>query len=188
MRSLVDQFSSLAEFPSAQPRPADLNAIVESALALFAGRLGTIRVVRALTPNLPPVLADPEALKRALSNLIDNAAEAMQSSLLRELHISSRLTDAGPKSHAMVELIIADTGPGLTDEMKERLFLPYFSTKQRGTGLGLSIAAKILQEHQGSIRAEKNLPAGARFILELRPAPADSEAPTNTTSNTEVLA
>jgi nitrogen fixation/metabolism regulation signal transduction histidine kinase len=188
MRSLVDQFSSLAEFPSAQPRPADLNAIVESALALFAGRLGTIRVVRALAPNLPPVLADPEALKRALSNLIDNAAEAMQDSLLRELHISSGLTDAAPNAQPMVELVIADTGPGLTDEMKERLFLPYFSTKQRGTGLGLSIAAKILQEHQGSIRAEKNLPAGARFILELRPAPSEAESPANTNSNTEVLA
>jgi nitrogen-specific signal transduction histidine kinase len=61
--------------------------------------------------------------------------------------------------------------------MRERLFLPYFSTKQRGTGLGLAIAAKIVQEHQGSIRAEKNDPAGARFIIELRPAAAvDSEA------------
>ena len=56
--------------------------------------------------------------------------------------------------------------------MRERLFLPYFSTKQRGTGLGLSIAAKIVQEHGGTIRAEKNNPSGARFIVELRPAPA----------------
>jgi len=165
MRSLVDQFALLAEFPSARPRPADLNVIVEAALALFAGRLGSIRVVRNLAPNLPLVMADPEALKRALTNLIDNAAEAMQYSLLRELHITSRLLGSG-----MIELVIADTGPGLTDDMRERLFLPYFSTKQRGTGLGLSIASKILQEHQGSIRAEKNSPAGARFILELRPA------------------
>jgi nitrogen fixation/metabolism regulation signal transduction histidine kinase len=172
MRSLVDQFSALAEFPSAQPRPADLNAIAENALALFAGRLGSIRLRRDFAPNLPLVLADPEALKRALSNLIDNAAEAMHDSLLRELHISTRLLPSG-----MVELVVADTGPGVTDEMRERLFLPYFSTKQRGTGLGLSIAAKILQEHQGSIRVEKNLPAGARFILELRPASANSEDP-----------
>ena len=69
----------------------------------------------------------------------------------------------------MVEFRVADTGPGLTDEMRERLFLPYFSTKERGTGLGLSIAAQILQEHQGSIRAgEKPWPAGAKFIMELR--------------------
>jgi nitrogen fixation/metabolism regulation signal transduction histidine kinase len=184
MRSLVDQFSALAEFPTAQPRPTDLNTIVDKALALFAGRLGNIRVIRSLDPRLPLILGDAEALKRALSNLIDNAAEAMQNSLLRELRISTRVAPSG-----LIELTLADTGPGLTDEMRDRLFLPYFSTKQRGTGLGLSIAAKILQEHQGSIRAEKNIPAGARFILELRPAPADSIAtPDTATPSTEVLA
>ena len=165
MRSLVDQFSSLAEFPTAQPRPADLNTIVENALALFAGRLQQIRIVRSLAPELPLVFADPEALKRALSNLIDNAAEAMQQALRRELHVSTALLESG-----LVELMLADTGTGLTDELRERLFLPYFSTKQRGTGLGLSIAAKIIQEHGGTIRAEANEPVGARFLIELRPA------------------
>jgi two-component system nitrogen regulation sensor histidine kinase NtrY len=181
MRSLVDQFSSLAEFPAARPHPSDLNTIVENSLALFAGRLGKIRVRQNLATNLPLVLADPEALKRALSNLIDNAAEAMQESLLCELHIATRALPSG-----MVELTIADTGPGLTDEMRESLFLPYFSTKQRGTGLGLSIAAKIIQEHHGSIRAEKNIPTGARFILELRPAsePADTPGALNPESST----
>ncbi len=91
------------------------------------------------------MLADPEAMKRALGNLIDNAAEAMQQSLLRELRVTTCLLPSG-----MVELTVADTGSGLTDEMRERLFLPYFSTKQRGTGLGLAIAAKIIQEHQGT--------------------------------------
>jgi len=165
MRSLVDQFAALAEFPTAQPRPADLNTIVENSLAIFAGRLQSIRLVRRLAPDLPLVLADPEAMKRALGNLVDNAAEAMQQSLLRELRIATALLPSG-----MVELTISDTGTGLTDEMRERLFLPYFSTKQRGTGLGLAIAAKIVQEHQGTIRAEKNSPAGAKFILELQPA------------------
>jgi two-component system, NtrC family, nitrogen regulation sensor histidine kinase NtrY len=172
MRSLVDQFGALAEFPTAQPRPADLNTIVENSLALFAGRLQNINIVRKLAPRLPLVLADPEALKRALGNLIDNAAEAMQQSLFRELRITSCLLESG-----MVELSVADTGTGLTDEMRERLFLPYFSTKQRGTGLGLAIAAKIIQEHQGSIRAEKNEPAGARFIVELKPASAADNEP-----------
>ena len=165
MRSLVDQFAALAEFPTARPKPADLNTIVENSLALFAGRMQTIRIVRKMAPDLPLVLADPEALKRALGNLIDNAAEAMQQSLFRELRIGTCLLESG-----MVELTIADTGSGLTDEMRERLFLPYFSTKQRGTGLGLAIAAKIIQEHQGTIRAEKNDPAGAKFIVELRQA------------------
>jgi hypothetical protein len=165
MRSLVDQFAALAEFPTARPKPADLNTIVENSLALFAGRMQTIGIVRKMAPDLPLVMADPEALKRALGNLIDNAAEAMQQSLFRELRISTDLLENG-----MVELTFADTGSGLTDEMRERLFLPYFSTKQRGTGLGLAIAAKIIQEHQGTIRAEKNEPVGAKFIVELRPA------------------
>jgi len=175
MRSLVDQFASLAEFPTARPKPADLNTIVENSLALFAGRMQAIRIARKMSPDLPLVMADPEALKRALGNLIDNAAEAMQQSLFRELRICTNLLENG-----MVELVIADSGSGLTDEMRERLFLPYFSTKQRGTGLGLAIAAKIIQEHQGTIRAEKNEPAGAKFIVELRPAGVlDSDSDTS---------
>jgi hypothetical protein len=178
MRSLVDQFAALAQFPTAQPRPADINTIVENSLALFAGRLQAIRLIQHLAPGLPLVLADPEATKRALGNLIDNAAEAMQHSLLRELRIATLLLPSG-----MVELTVSDTGPGLTDEMRERLFLPYFSTKQRGTGLGLAIAAKIIQEQQGTIRAEKNHPAGARFIIELRPASnLDSETSPETST------
>jgi two-component system, NtrC family, nitrogen regulation sensor histidine kinase NtrY len=165
MRGLVDQFAALAEFPTARPKPADLNTIIENSLALFAGRMQNIRIVRKMSADLPLVMADPEALKRALGNLIDNAAEAMQNSLLRELFVCTSLLENG-----MIELTIADTGSGLTAEMRERLFLPYFSTKQRGTGLGLAIAAKIIQEHQGTIRAEKNEPAGAKFIVELRPA------------------
>jgi two-component system, NtrC family, nitrogen regulation sensor histidine kinase NtrY len=181
MRSLVDQFAALAEFPTARPKPADLNTIVENSLALFAGRMQTIGILRKMAGDLPLVMADPEALKRALGNLIDNAAEAMQHSLFRELRISTNLLENG-----MVELTIADTGSGLTDEMRERLFLPYFSTKQRGTGLGLAIAAKIIQEHQGTIRAEKNEPAGAKFIIELRPASSldnDSDTPSSIVSS-----
>jgi hypothetical protein len=169
LRTLVGQFAALAEFPVAHPRPSDLNTIVESALLLFEGRIRNIRVEKRLEPGLPPVMADPEALRRALANLIDNAAEAMQESLLRVLSIR---TSAG-EGQGMAEIVVADTGPGLTDEMRERLFLPWFSTRQRGTGLGLSIVAKIVQDHGGSIRAENNVPAGARFIIELPLAEAN---------------
>ncbi len=163
MRRLVDQFASLAQFPTSRPKVCDLNSIVESSLALFAGRLQHIRIVKRLGSGISPVLADPEALKRALANLIDNAAEAMQNSLLRELTIETGLIEG----HTTAEIVVADTGHGLNDEMRERLFLPYFSTKQRGTGLGLAIASKIIQEHSGAIRAEQNSPTGARFIIEL---------------------
>jgi signal transduction histidine kinase len=74
-----------------------------------------------------------------------------------------------------IEVIVSDTGPGLTEEIRERLFLPYYSTKHRGTGLGLSIAAKIVQEHGGSISAEANSPKGARFMLRLPVAEPNAE-------------
>jgi hypothetical protein len=163
LRTLVAQFSALAEFPAPQPRACDINQVTEEALALFAGRLNGITVQLDLEPGLPPVLADPEAIRRALANLIDNAAEAMQGSLLRVLGLRSSLSEDG----ASVEVEVSDTGHGLTDEIRERLFLPFYSTKQRGTGLGLSIAAKIVQEHGGSLRAETNSPKGARFLLRL---------------------
>jgi two-component system nitrogen regulation sensor histidine kinase NtrY len=163
LRTLVDQFSALAQFPAPQPRPCDMNRIVEEALALFGGRLEGITVQRNLESGLPPVLVDPDAIRRALANLIDNAAEAMQGSLLRVLGLDTTLSEDG----AAVEVTVSDTGAGLSDEIRERLFLPYYSTKRRGTGLGLSIAAKIVQEHGGSISAEANSPKGARFLVRL---------------------
>jgi nitrogen fixation/metabolism regulation signal transduction histidine kinase len=173
LRTLVDQFSALAQFPAPQPRPCDMNQVVEEALALFGGRLDGITVQRNLEPDLPQVMADPEAIRRALANLIDNAAEAMNGSLLRVLGLHTALSDDG----AAVEVMVSDTGPGLSDEIRERLFLPYYSTKHRGTGLGLSIAAKIVQEHGGSISAEANSPKGARFLLRLPLIESESQSP-----------
>ena len=163
LRTLVDQFSALAQFPAPQPRSCDMNQIADEALALFAGRLDGITVKRDLEPGLPLVLADHEAIRRALANLIDNAAEAMQGSLLRVLCVRTSQSEDG----AAVEVEVSDTGHGLTEEIRERLFLPFYSTKHRGSGLGLSIAAKLVQELGGSIRAESNAPKGARFVIRL---------------------
>ncbi|HZE22443.1 MAG TPA: ATP-binding protein, partial [Blattabacteriaceae bacterium] len=163
VRSLVDEFSSLARFPAAHPRPANINEIVEGTLAMFNGRLDGIRVEKQLDANLPLAMADPEAIKRALANLIDNAAEAMQDSRVREIHITTSLLDARDG----LEIMIADTGHGINREVKEKLFLPYFSTKKRGTGLGLAIVRRIIDDHHGTIRVEENKPAGAKFLVEL---------------------
>jgi hypothetical protein len=139
LRTLVDEFSTLARFPTAHPRPANINSIVEGALAMFNGRLDNIRVEVFLGAGLPEVMADSEAIKRVLANLVDNAAE----------------------------IVVADTGHGVTQELKEKLFLPYFSTKKRGTGLGLAIVSRIIEDHHGSIRVEENQPVGSRFVVEL---------------------
>jgi PAS domain S-box-containing protein len=173
VRTLVDEFSTLARFPTAKPQSANINSIVESTLAMFNGRLDNIRVQTFLSPNLPNVLADPEAMKRALANLVDNAAEAMQDSLLREIQISTSLV----ASRDAVEVAVSDTGHGVTQELKERLFLPYFSTKKRGTGLGLAIVNRIIEDHRGSIRVEENRPVGTKFVVELPVASENFGAP-----------
>ena len=174
VRTLVDEFSTLARFPTAKPQSANINSIVESTLAMFNGRLDNIRVQTFLSPNLPNVLADPEAMKRALANLVDNAAEAMQDSLLREIQISTSLV----ASRDAVEVAVSDTGHGVTQELKERLFLPYFSTKKRGTGLGLAIVNRIIEDHRGSIRVEENRPVGTKFVVELPVASENFVTPT----------
>ena len=173
VRTLVDEFSTLARFPTAQPQPANINSIVESALAMFNGRLDNIRVQTFLAPNLPYVMADPEAMKRALANLVDNAAEAMEGALLREIQISTSLV----ASRDAIEVAVSDTGHGVTQELKERLFLPYFSTKKRGTGLGLAIVNRIIEDHRGSIRVEENRPVGTKFVVELPVASEQVAAP-----------
>ena len=163
VRKLVNEFATLARFPASKPQPSDLNAIVNQGLLMFDGRLDGIQLQRFLTPDLPPVQADPEAIKRAVANLVDNAAEALSGSLVKEIVISTALVEG----RYSVELVVADTGHGITPDAKEKLFLPYFSTKRRGTGLGLAIVGRIIEDHKGSIRVEENSPIGTRFIIEL---------------------
>ncbi|MFN7995875.1 MAG: ATP-binding protein [Bryobacteraceae bacterium] len=162
VKTLVDEFSQFARFPAAQPVRTDLNDVVESAMAVFHGRLDGISIRVQLSPGLPAVNIDREQFQRVVVNLVDNAAEAMQDSLIKHLFIT---TQAGAAE--TVELIIADTGCGVSAEEKEKLFLPYFSTKGRGTGLGLAIVNHILSDHGAQIRVEDNPPAGARFTIEI---------------------
>jgi PAS domain S-box-containing protein len=176
VKSLVDEFSQFSRFPTAQPVPADLNEIVESAMAVFAGRLEGIAVSVNLDRTLPPIMADRDQMKRVIVNLIDNAAEAMTESPLRQLTVATSHLSGG-----LVELSVADTGCGISVADKEKLFLPYFSTKARGTGLGLAIVSHIVTEHQGSVRVEDNTPQGARFVVELSALPGhDSGFPLET--------
>jgi two-component system nitrogen regulation sensor histidine kinase NtrY len=179
LESLVDEFSQFARFPSARLVPSDLNSIVSSALALFQGRLEGVTLQTELAPDLPAVKADAELLRRVLVNLVDNAAEAMEGSTLRQLSVATRTCDDGDA----VEVEISDTGHGISPEDKDRLFLPHFSTKERGTGLGLAIASRIVAEHNGSLRVEDNNPTGARFLIRF-PVP-DAAAPVTTPSGAE---
>ncbi|HWF12595.1 MAG TPA: ATP-binding protein [Candidatus Acidoferrales bacterium] len=163
LESLVGEFSQFARFPTAKLSPASPNEIVMEALSVFDGRLEGIQIRKDLAPDLPVIRADSELLRRVLVNLIDNAAESMEGSAVKDLLLRTRFNN----EREIVEIIVSDSGHGISPEDKDRLFLPHFSTKDRGTGLGLAIASRIMAEHHGSIRAEDNLPTGAKFILQL---------------------
>jgi len=181
--NLVDAFSRLAQFPEARLVPSDLNRVVATALEVFAGRLDGVTVRTDLAPNLPPIRADAELLRRVIVNLIDNAAEAMEGAATREIALTTRLGANGET----LELIVADSGHGIAPQDKDRLFLPHFSTRQRGTGLGLVIADRIVAEHHGAIRVEDNQPQGARFIIRLPASDALAAAPPAATNGVAVL-
>ena len=162
VKTLVDEFSRFARFPAAQPVRSDLNEVVRDALGVFKDRLDGIAIQTSFAPGLPAVNLDREQFQRVVVNLVDNAAEAMQESLVKTLCVATQ-----PGAAESVELVVSDSGSGVSPEDKEKLFLPYFSTKNRGTGLGLAIVSHIVAEHGGQIRVEDNRPTGARFTVEI---------------------
>jgi PAS domain S-box-containing protein len=164
LQRMVDEFSNFARLPKAALESASLNDVVELSLKLYNDRLNGIQISPMLSPELPAVMIDCEQIKRALVNLIDNAAEAM-SGMPGDRRITV-VTREVPERESL-ELIVADTGPGIPPEDRERIFDPYFSTRKRGTGLGLAIVSRIVAEHRGRIRVQENLPRGARFVIEL---------------------
>ncbi len=163
LAALVNEFSQFVRFPAAKLTPTSANTIVHEAIEVFSGRLDGVTIKTSLAENLPAVRADGGLLRSVVVNLIDNAAEALESCSLREITVITRAHD----DSETVEICVQDTGHGISPPDKDKLFLPQFSTKDRGTGLGLAIAARIVAEHGGSIHVEDNFPAGSRFVIEL---------------------
>jgi len=169
LRNLVDEFSRYARMPSARPRPGDLHAVVQQVAQLYAGVRPGITLRTDLDPALPPVRLDPDHMKRALINLVDNAVAAIPDQ--GEIVIRTQYVTAVGR----VLLEVTDTGQGFPPEDRDRMFLPYYSTKRPTGGLGLAIVNRIVLEHGGQIRIEENQPKGARLVIELpslAPVPA----------------
>jgi nitrogen fixation/metabolism regulation signal transduction histidine kinase len=159
LKRIVEEFSDFARMPRPRPRPTDLNAVAAQALALHRDRAPTVQVESELAEGLPAVTADPDLLGRALSNLVANAVEAMpQGGTLR-------LRTRADGDHVEVE--VEDTGPGLSEEQRTRLFAPYFTTKRGGTGLGLAIVQGIVSDHGGRVDVRSTAGRGTTFTLSL---------------------
>jgi signal transduction histidine kinase len=143
--------------------PSDLNALLDETLALYNGLFREIRIERRFADRLPPVRVDVEQMRRVVINLVDNAVEALSGSGGGRITVETH-HDAG---NAVARIVIADDGPGVPPADREKLFMPYYSTKRRGSGLGLAIVRRIIGEHGGSIEVGDNTPRGSRFVIEL---------------------
>jgi two-component system nitrogen regulation sensor histidine kinase NtrY len=161
LKNLVNAFSRFARLPQLTLAPQDLNALVQEIVLLYRESQPRVALEFQPDPQLPLLLLDREQVKRLLLNLLDNALASIDGA--GTIKISLRRNPADGR----VELIVADSGKGVPDRDKVRIFEPYFSTKRSGTGLGLAIVNSIVAEHQGHIRVEDNRPRGAKFIIDL---------------------
>jgi two-component system nitrogen regulation sensor histidine kinase NtrY len=161
LKGLVDEFSQFARMPSPRTVATDLSRLISDTIALYNGIFSAVRIEQRFDPGLPLVRLDPEQIRRVIINLVDNAVEAMERR--GEIIVLTQLDAA----NAIVRVIVADDGPGIPAGEREKLFLPYYSTKRRGSGLGLAIVRRIIAEHGGNIEVGDNAPRGTRFTIEL---------------------
>ena len=161
LKGLVDEFSQFARMPAPRAVPTPLNGVLADALALYEGLFTQVEVIRRFDDGLPLVRLDAEQFKRVIINLVDNAIEAMEHR--GQIAVETSRDDA----HALVRVVVADDGPGIPAGERDKLFLPYYSTKRRGSGLGLAIVRRIVAEHGGNVEVSDNVPRGTRFTIEL---------------------
>jgi two-component system nitrogen regulation sensor histidine kinase NtrY len=161
LKGLVDEFSQFARMPAPRAVPTALHALLNETLAIYDGLLASVEFEKHYDNGVSQVRVDPEQMKRVMINLIDNAIEAMG----RQGRIV--IETGRDVSNSLVRVVVADTGPGIPAAERDKLFLPYYSTKGRGSGLGLAIVRRIVAEHGGSIDVTDNVPTGTRFIIEL---------------------
>jgi two-component system nitrogen regulation sensor histidine kinase NtrY len=161
LKGLVDEFSQFARMPSPRTVPTDVAALIGETLALYDGIFADVSIVTRFAPDVPLVRLDVEQIRRVVINLVDNAIEAMERK--GEIVVET----ARDEANRVVRVVVADNGPGISASEREKLFLPYYSTKRRGSGLGLAIVRRIIAEHGGSIEVGDNTPHGTRFTIEL---------------------
>jgi signal transduction histidine kinase len=162
LKTIIGRFSDFSKMPKPELERIDARDIVERVRALYesaAGRDAGIHFSVEVSDAPMPLEVDPELMHRALSNLVLNAMDAMPNG--GTITLSGRLADEN------VELRVSDTGTGLTPEECERLFTPYYTTKQHGTGLGLAIVQSVIADHAGTVTVESRVGGGATFIITL---------------------
>jgi two-component system nitrogen regulation sensor histidine kinase NtrY len=161
LKHLVNEFSRFARMPALAPKPTDLRPLVDAVVTLYHESHPGLSVTTRAEPDLPPVDVDADHIRRAILNLVDNAVEAVGGAG----HVEVEL--AHDPAAGRARIVVSDDGTGIAAGVRDKLFVPYFSTKANGMGLGLPIVHQIVADHGGTIRVEDNVPRGSRFIVEL---------------------
>jgi len=171
LKALVDEFAQFARMPAPKAVPSDLNAVLTETLALYNGLFRAIQIQKDFASGLPAVRLDVEQVRRVVINLVDNAVEAMGGSAAGARPSGDAPTIVVATRHdpanGVVRVTVADNGPGIPPVDRDKLFMPYYSTKRRGSGLGLAIVRRIIAEHGGSIDVEDDISVGTVFTIEL---------------------
>jgi len=173
LKGLVDEFAQFARLRGPRMTPADLSQLVEETLKLYVGVLqqGRLRLEQDLSRTLPAVRLDPEQMRQVIINLVDNAMEACGGPSAPHtapgVAPSIVVTTTWHGESGAVRLMVTDNGPGVAPEDRDKLFMPYYSTKGRGSGLGLAIVRRIVAEHGGAIEVSDAKPTGTTFTVEL---------------------
>jgi two-component system nitrogen regulation sensor histidine kinase NtrY len=167
IKHLVDEFSTFARLPESRPVLASVEPVLLESVVLYRSAHREVEFVVEIDRDLPDVWIDPQALRRVFSNLFENAIAAMKG----EGRI--RVSVFHDPGRSVLRIVVEDNGPGIPPEAVDRIFLPYFSTRDAGMGLGLAIVQRIVSEHRGTISYSTAHPAGAVFTIDLPvPEPA----------------
>lgn len=161
LKNMVTEFSNFARMPKPRTRPALINEIIKDAINLYNELPSNIEIKVNLADDVPRLMADSDQMRQVLHNLIGNAVDAMPDG--GHLIISTHL-----ESDEHVVLEVKDTGCGMTEEIRQRIFTPYFTTKEKGTGLGMAIVAQIVEEHGGTISVESYQGVGTIITIKLK--------------------
>ncbi|MGM0403153.1 MAG: sensor histidine kinase [Thermodesulfobacteriota bacterium] len=161
IRNLVNEFSSFARFPAANPSLCSLSDIINESVAMYREENSAVVFEVRMSEDIPPLNLDRQQIKQVMINLIDNALAAIKNA--GTITIEARKDDSGD----IVLISVADTGSGINESDKPYLFEPDYTTKKSGMGLGLAIVSTIIADHNGRVYAQDNIPRGAKFIIEL---------------------
>jgi len=161
LRKIVDEFSQFARMPKPKLEECDLNEVMKDTLALYTGSTEKVEIKIELAQNIPKIQGDKEQLSRAFINIITNAVQAMPGG--GKLSISTSSSD----QPEFVKVTFADTGIGMPLEVQEKIFQPYFTTKESGTGLGMAVVHRVITDHNGAIEVESQENVGTKFIISL---------------------